>query len=74
MAPDPHTVARAADGPWNLDALTTRLAELGGWRGPEEIGWTAAALVGRWRRRPRLAPERLGTRGGVAGQAAGRSW
>ena len=59
MAPDPHTVARAADGPWNLDALTTRLAELSGWRGPEEIGWTAAALVVRWRRRPRLAPERL---------------
>ena len=59
MAPDPHTVARAADGPWNLDALTTRLAELGGWRGSDEIGWTAAALVGRWRRRPRLAPERL---------------
>ena len=59
MAPDPHTVARAADGPWNLDALTTRLAELGGWRGPDEIGWTAAALVGRWRRPPRMAPERL---------------
>ena len=59
MAPDPHTVARVADGPWNLDALTTRLAELSGWRGPEEIGWTAAALVVRWRRRPRLAPERL---------------
>ncbi len=32
MAPDPRTVARAADGPWNLDALTTRFAELSGLR------------------------------------------
>lgn len=60
MAPDAHTVARAADGgPWNLDALTTRLVAVSGWRGPDEIGWTAAALLGRWRRRPRMAPDRL---------------
>ena len=51
MAPDPHTVARAArGGPWNLDALTTRL--VAGQRLArclDEIGWTAAALVNRWR-------------------------
>jgi RNA-directed DNA polymerase len=71
MAPDAHVVAYAAlDGPWTLDALTTRLAARAGWRDVDEIGEVTARLLGRWRRRPRTASARFVAE--VAAVLAGR--
>ena len=58
MAPDPHTVARAADGPWNLDASPPGSpSSAAGVARRDRLDGRRA--VGRWRRRPRTAPERL---------------
>ncbi len=60
MAPPASVVVAAAvPGPWTLDALTERLAECRGWRGPDEIGEVVALLLGRWRRAPRGARDRV---------------
>lgn len=60
MAPDAHAIAaRSRPGPWTLDGLTTRLVSAPGWRDPEEVGAVVAALLGRWRRPPRLVADRF---------------